>query len=190
MDTGSALGLAIIPPFVAIFFEAVNPLRHRYVDSSVERDLAKFRNTGTSAAGVPAFTTLDGTTYNELVQRVGVSTKAAIEVAMLALTVVSVITNGFAVISGLKEADWPAIAIVYVVFFIAVVLIIWRLLAGHTLYEIDENAALTLRFRGRSRSFSRSEIITFIIYLLNGLLIIFAFVVLGIPDSWMAFFKR
>jgi hypothetical protein len=43
MDAGAALGLAIIPPCVAIFFEMVNPLRHRYVESSVERDLEKFR---------------------------------------------------------------------------------------------------------------------------------------------------
>ncbi len=187
MDAGAALGLAIIPPCVAIFFEAVNPLRHRYVESSVERDLEKFRKVAQGAAGSPNSATLDDTAHSELVQKVVGATKATIEVAMLSLTVVSAITSGFAVLHELQQPYWPTIG--YVIFFIVVALITWRLLAGYTLYEIDEKACQTFRLSGRTHSFSRSQVITIIIYLLNGLLIIFAFVVLEVPDSWKAFFK-
>jgi hypothetical protein len=177
MDAGATLGLAIIPPAIAIFFEAVNPIRHRFVDSSVERDLDEFR----IAAGT---TPIPTHTHEDLIETVSGATRAAIEIAMLALTVVSVITSGFAIIHEFEKPYWPAIG--YVIFFMVVGLILWRLLAGYTLYEIDEHAIFTLRLGQWSRSFSRSEIITFAIYSLNGLLIIFAFVALGIPPNWEA----
>ena len=178
MDAGATLGLAIIPPAIAIFFEAVNPLRHRFVDSSVERDLDEFR---VAADTTPPLTH----THDELVEKVSAATRAAIEIAMLALTGVSVITSGFAIIHEFDEPYWPAIG--YVIFFMVVGLLLWRLLAGYTLYEVDEHAAFTIRISGQSRSFSRSDVITYSIYLLNGALIIFAFGTLGVPESWKGF---
>jgi hypothetical protein len=108
---------------------------------------------------------------------------------MLALTVVSVITSGFVIIREIKEPYWSPIF--YSIFFMGVAFLLWRLLAGHTLFQIDENEAWTLRLRGRrGRSFSRSHVIAFTIYVMNGLLIIFAFWILKIPESWIEFLKQ
>jgi hypothetical protein len=179
VDVGTTLGLAIIPPLVAIVFEAVNPIRGQFIDSSVERDLDDFR------ASIPADATPD---HNDLIATVSGSTRASVEMAMLALTLMSVITSGFAIIHEFTEPYWPAIF--YVIFFTFVGLILWKLLAGYSLSAIDETAAVTFRLWRWSRSVHRSEVLEFMIYLLNGLLIIFAFLGLGIPKSWVIFLKH
>jgi hypothetical protein len=184
VDTGATLGLAIIPPFVAIFFEAVNPIRHRFVESSVGRDFGEFEPIFQGAA-TPGAPTPD---FDLLIEKASGSTKATVEVSMLALTGVSIITSGFAVIHEFDEPYWPAIF--YVIFFFGVGLFLWSLLAGYTLFQIDDEEGWGPSFRGWRRSFSRSHIIEFVIYLLNGLLIIFALLVLRIPDAWVVFFKE
>ena len=107
---------------------------------------------------------------------------------MLALTAVSAITSGFAIIHEFKEPYWPAIF--YALVFVGVALFLWNLLAGYTLFQIDEEEGWGPSFRGRRRSFSRSQIIAFVIYLLNALLIIFALIALHIPETWITFFKH
>jgi hypothetical protein len=163
MDSGSALGVATIPPFVAIFFEVVNPISGKFLEASISKDLNQFRGELSDS-------------YYDLEKIVHKMIKAGLEFAMLALTVVSVITSGFAIIQQFERPFVPAIT--YVTFFILVTLMLWRLLAGYTLLEFEEVALGRI---GRYRYYSRSAVIKMSIYLLNGLLILFAFAVLEIP---------
>ena len=165
MDREVALGLAVIPPAVAVFFEAIHPIHHRYLESNSKQDLAKFE---------PDL----ATNYSILIQEVTKSTSAAVELGMLALTLVSVISGGFAI---LQEFDKPLLpAIIYVLFFVFITLYLLNLLAGSSLLEMDTAEAMTLR----GRSITTSTILKFTIYFLNGALIIFAVAVLGTPENW------
>jgi hypothetical protein len=155
----ATLGLAIIPPSVALLLEFINPIRHHFLDSSVQRDLEPFRDAH----------------HDTLVTTVTKATRAAVGISMLALTLVSTITSGFAIIHEFKAPFWPAIF--YVIIFIGILLLILRLLAGHTLFEIDDAAAVAVNHWKIHFALSRSRIVSFTIYILNLLLIIFGLIV-------------
>jgi hypothetical protein len=157
----AALGLAIIPPALAMLVERLNPISENLIETNAKRDLKDFE-------------TLAG--YNVLIETVTKATTAAVEVAGLAPTLVASITSGFAVIHELPSPFWPTI--VYVLILIPIVLYLLVMLGGHSFFEIDD-ASFDSKFCGAT---TRTKMVSRIIYFVNILLIVLSagvFVVLN-----------
>jgi hypothetical protein len=168
----SALGLAVIPPALAMIVEWLNPLSEYRVQTSAEIDLAQFH---------------PGDDHHLLIERATFSTAAAVEIAGLAPTLVSAITSGFAILHEIPEPFW--ITILYVLFFIVVALGLLRILAGRTFYEI-QITPVVIRWKGRERAlWKRSEIVSLTIYTANTVLIILAVTTYMVLEGWRDVFK-
>jgi hypothetical protein len=154
---GAALGLAIIPPTLAILVELLNPVSRAMIAASAEADLQPFA----------------ADNHNELLETVTKSTEAAVEIAGLAPTLVASITSGFAIIHEYPQPFWPAI--VYVLIFMGLVLFILWMLAGNTFFQIDDLAFRVTLFRKDINFPVRTLVVRRIIYISNSLLIILAF---------------
>jgi hypothetical protein len=163
------LGLAIIPPSLAILVEALNPINERALNKSALVDLETVRTE------VPhlLFPTVD---------QAQTLAAAAVEISGLAPTLVASVTSGFAVIHELPEPFWPAI--VYSLAFLGVGLFLIWLLNGTTFRKIGEtkiNIGFVFSLKGGFRldersvtesGWTRQEIVRTVIYGANFTLIL------------------
>jgi hypothetical protein len=174
----SALGLAIIPPALAILVEALNPINERMIGRSVDLDLQGNEDLARSSFFV------------DTVDRVTKLSTAAVEIAGLAPTLVASVTSGFAVIHELPSPFWPAI--IYALIFIGVALFVIWLLSGTTFYaaavlpiEIRFSGSLSLtESQPRENGRTRQKVVATSIYAINGILIGASVVVFAV-NNWL-----
>ena len=167
------LGLAVIPPMLAIIVEFLNPINDHVLEASAEADLARFQI---------------GQDHDVLVETAARSAGGAVEVAGLAPSLVSTISSGFAVVHDLPSPFWPAVC--YILPFVAVILIILRLLGSRTFLEIETEPHV-IEWRGRTIPIgrTRSQIVSWIIYAVNCLLISVAFIVYALIPTLGHYFS-
>ena len=155
----STLGLTIIPPALALTVERLNPVNERLLRRSAEQDLMPY----------------NAENYQHLIDDSTKLANGAVEVAGLAPTLVASVTSGFGVLHEFPNPFWPAI--IYVLIFVALVLLLLRLLAGQTFLELDDRK-LCIHWCGRERTlpWTGTKMVSNFIYTANFILIIFALV--------------
>lgn len=159
MEPGS-LVLAITPPGLALLVEAASPLNERFFRNSVSRDLTR---AGHANSG-------------ELLEVMTKSNRAAAELAGLAPTFVSCFATSFSVISELKQGGlWWILG--YATIFVVFLLIVVKLIHGKTLFELDDEAALSLRLNSGTRKWTAVDLSSRAVYAANILLIVLTFAV-------------
>jgi hypothetical protein len=150
----SALGLVIIPPALAIAVERLNPITERHLRRSAEQDLQLY----------------DANNHEHLIDDATKFANGAVEVAGLAPTLVACVTSGFGVLHEFPHPFWPAI--IYVLIFVALVLLLLRLLAGQTFLQLDDRR-LPVHWRGRETTlpWTGTKAVSYFIYAANLILI-------------------
>jgi hypothetical protein len=170
MLTKAAALFAIIPPSFAILVELLNPISEKLLRRSIERDLEGYETTSPDA-------------HELLLKRATSLACGAIEVSGLAPTLVAAVSSGFGV---LYEYPNPSLIVTYVLIFIALILFLLRYLGGYTFFEInDSRPSFTFAWWEFDLNFRGSSVVSFLIYLANGLLIAFVGIVyylLGRPE--------
>lgn len=166
----AALGLAVLPPTLAILVEYFNPISDKALGESAERDLAEFEL---------------GDNHKHVVDNVTMLAAGAVEVSGLAPTIVASVTSGFAVI---HELPWPFWAtVIYILIYVGIVLFVLRLLAGHSFFEIQERK-IEIRALGKTLKLTRSGVVRRIIYTANATLIaasVLVYLYLNLP-CWLS----
>jgi hypothetical protein len=153
----SAVGLAIIPPALAIAVERLRPVSESLLRRSAEQDLLDY----------------EAANHQQLIDDATKLANGAVEVAGLAPTLVASVTSGFGILHEFPQPFWPAI--IYVLIFIALVLLLLRLLTGQTFLQLDDRRlAVTLWGRERTLPWTGTKIMSYFIYSANLILIVFA----------------
>jgi len=175
----SDLGLAIIPPSLAILVEALNPVNEHVIRQSTSVDLQANEDFSQSQF------------YLDIVDRVTTLSTAAVEIAGLAPTLVAAVTSGFVVIHNLSSPFWPTI--LYVLILVGVALFLVWLLSGTTFYSA---AVVPIKIKLPRFSLTelpdgavgrtRQEIVARSIYAINGLLIL-ASIIVCLVSNWASF---
>lgn len=176
--------LALMPPAGAIFVEWIDLLN----DEALLTDATiTLREEGQEEA------VSDPSVIRAIIAK---STAGASEIAGLAPTFVSVFTSGFAILKEVEDWLWPGIA--YLVSILLVALVVARLLHGYTYHAIAVRQRDYFRGRIFEKGFrrTRKQVVSYIIYAINGLLMLLALGVfcstrLGqFPDVIAAFSKE
>lgn len=141
----STLGLAVIPPALAIVVEKFNPISEEKLRSSWTADLDEFKSLSN---------------YDLLFENVLKGSSAAIEVSGLAPTIVAAVTSGFAVLHEMASPFWPTI--IYLITFIALGLFMSNSLSGLSFFRIDDENYIFS---------NRTKLVKVVIYSVNILLI-------------------
>jgi hypothetical protein len=152
----STLGLAIIPPVLALAVERLNPINERLLRRSAVQDLQPY----------------EAANHQHLIDDATKMANGAVEVAGLAPTLVASVTSGFGILHELPHPFWPAI--IYVLIFICLVLLILRLLVGQTFLQLDDRP-LSIHLCGKERtlSWTGTQTVSKLIYVSNFILIAF-----------------
>jgi hypothetical protein len=154
----ATVGLAIIPPTLALAVERLNPINEAVLRNSVERDLTAYQNDENQVHLFDDATAL---------------ASSAVEVSGLAPTLVASVTSGFAILHEYPYPLWPSVF--YVLTFIVMVLMLLRLLGGRTFQQIDTTRP-EISFWGRDRTlpWTVTKTVSYFIYASNLALIFFA----------------
>ncbi len=170
--TPAAMVVAVIPPIFAILVETFNPVSERLIRESAIRDLEPFE---TSA------------NHKHLIDNATKLTVGAVEVSGLAPTLVASVTSGFGV---LYEVPYPWLIMAYVLAFVALVLVILRFLGGQSFLSIETRRQEQKIFRWSfTPTRTGSEIVSFVIYLANVLLLAFVLLTYCILDPPWHYFS-
>lgn len=170
----SALGLAIIPPALAIAVERLNPVSERLLRRSAELDLQDY----------------EPHNHQPLIDDTTKLANGAVEVAGLAPTLIAAVTSGFGVLHELPQPFWPTI--IYVLIFIVLVLLLLRLLSGQTFLQIDDRRMPVILWkRERTLPWTGTKIVSYFIYSANSILIAFAVITYCVTEHpWNHFISR
>jgi hypothetical protein len=160
----STLGLAIVPPILAIIVERFNPVTPRLLHRDAKEDFTAYKGNFDEPGN-----------FNKFVEDVQCFTSGAVEASGLAPTVVSVISSGFAVI---HEASYPfLLSVVYILPYMGLIIYMLCLLSGVSFLKMYTTAPAQSFLFGKNMNYS--ECIARVIYGANGILILLAFVVYG-----------
>ncbi|MEX3930063.1 hypothetical protein AB4Y36_39755 [Paraburkholderia sp. BR10936] len=147
--------LAITPPGLALLVEAASPLNERFFRNSVARDLTRTGHANSEA----------------LLDVMVKSNKASAELAGLAPTFVSCFATSFSVVNELRQGGlWWILG--YATIFVAFLLVIIKLVHGKTLFELDDEAAVSWRMKSGTRKRTAVDLSSYAVYAANILLIL------------------